>query len=143
VFIVASSADARVIGSTMLLVSVLCLLPALLVVNAITTPMYALAFARYVDDPRVNVFFEVASLFEQIQINIGTTVTYVLNTAILWAVTLILVFIPIIGWIAAGALFFPVQAVLIAQYARAVLGSPGDVLARPEPPPHSLPPRRR
>ena len=55
------------IGSTLVLALSCCLFPLLLVYSIITMPMLALGIGRYVEDPRIDIFFEFAFLFETLR----------------------------------------------------------------------------
>src|SRR5215211_5059965 len=55
------------IGSTLVLALSCCLFPILLIYNLVVLPMFALGLGRYVEDPRMNVFFEFSYLFETLR----------------------------------------------------------------------------
>ncbi len=110
------------IGSTLILALGCCLFPLLLVYNIITVPMLALGIGRYVEDPRIDVFFEVAFLFETLRQHIDQMIQWWLATLVIDVVFVILGLIPVIGWAAGAALMVPVYAMLTGQFALVLLG---------------------
>ncbi len=110
------------IGSTLVLALSCCLFPLLLVYSIVTVPMLALGIGRYVDDPRIDVFFEVASLFETLRKHTDQVIQFWLAALVAGVVFAILGVIPVIGWAAGAALWVPVNAMLTGQFALVLLG---------------------
>jgi hypothetical protein len=110
------------IGSTLLLALSCCLFPILLIYNLIAVPMMALGIGRYVEDPRINVFFEFALLFDLLRQHTDTVLKWWLAAVVADIVFIILGIIPVLGWIVLAALIVPVFGMLTGQFALVVLG---------------------
>ena len=110
------------IGSTLILALGCCLFPLLLIYNVITMPMLALGIGRYVEDPRIDVFFEIARLFETLRQHTDQVIQWWLAALIIDVVFVILGLIPVLGWAAGTALLVPVYAMLTGQFTLALLG---------------------
>ena len=110
------------IGSTLVLALSCCLFPLLLVYSIVTVPMLALGIGRYVEDPRIDVFFEVAFLFETLRKHTDQVIQFWLAALVAGVVFAILGVIPVIGWAAGAALLVPVNAMLTGQFALVLLG---------------------
>lgn len=108
-----------------------CLFPLLLLYNVVAMPMLALALGRYSEDPRVEVFFQFASLFEQIRTNTDSA----LQLLIAFVISILVFAIPVIGWFAGLALLVPVHGIFTGQFASRVLGGKPPVAPRRAPMP--------
>lgn len=113
-----SSGGTMIAGGSVALGVGCCLFPLLLVYNVVALPLLALAMGRYSEDPRVEVFFQFASLFEQLRTNT--------DSALQWLIAFIIVnivfAIPLIGWFIGLALLIPVHGILAGRFATRVLG---------------------
>lgn len=121
-FIIGVSDGARIVGSTVMIASVCCLAPIMLVYNALMLPFFALGLARFAEDPRLSAFFAVGSLYEDVGQQLGVTLQYLLWLVLALAALAALLIIPLAGWALFAALLFPVTGILAGQYARRVLG---------------------
>jgi hypothetical protein len=132
-FLLQSSGGTSIAGGSVALGVGCCLFPLLLIYNVVALPMLALALGRYSEDPRVDIFFQFASLFEQLRSNT--------DVALQWLIAIIianLVFaIPLIGWFAGLALLIPVHGILAGQFAARVLGGKGRAEPRRAPMPRT------
>lgn len=126
------------IGSTLMLALSCCLFPILLVYNLVSVPMLALGIGRYVEDPRINVFFELSLLFDMLRQHTDTVIQWWLAAIVVDIVFLLLGIIPVLGWIVLAALVVPVLGMLTGQFALTILGGlkgkPKNA-ERPAPPP--------
>ncbi len=141
--IVAQNMSSGFIGSTLVLALSCCLFPVLLVYSLITVPMIALGIGRYVEDPRINVFFEFSFLLENLRKNIDQVIQWWLAAIVANIVFLILGVIPVIGWAIAAALLVPVYGMLTGQFALAIFGKLKEKPKNQPPanPPRSAPPQ--
>ncbi|MBI5668368.1 MAG: DUF4013 domain-containing protein [Chloroflexi bacterium] len=105
-----------VLGSSLSLVTLCCLLPLLLVYNLVTWPMLALGLSRYAEENNVVVFFQFGDLFNAVRRQQNLTVQWVLVMIGVSLVFALVLAIPCIGWLLAPALGLPVIGYLTAQY---------------------------
>lgn len=124
------------IGSTLVLALSCCLFPVLLVYNLVTLPMLAIGIGRYVDEPRINVFFEFSFLFETLRQRLDRVVQWWLAVIAADILFVMLAIIVLIGWVVLAALLIPVYGLLVGQLALETLGGLKDK-------PKNAPPRRR
>lgn len=99
-----------------------CLMPLLLLYNALITPLFTLGLGRYASEPVIGVFFDFNRLWGEISANWGLTGMYLLVMFGFSLVQAILGAVPIIGWALALALTVPVNGLLGGQYALAAQG---------------------
>lgn len=133
-FLLQSSGGTMVAGGSVALGIGCCLFPLLLVYNVIALPLLTLGMGRYADDPRVEVFFEVASLFELLRTNTEAALQWFIAILIAGVAFAVLAVIPCLGWVVGLALLVPVQGILAGQFAARVLGGrpqPARTPARP------------
>ncbi len=128
----AQNMGSGLIGSTLLLALSCCLFPILLIYNIIAVPMLALGIGRYVEDPRINVFFEFSLLFDMLRQHTDTVLQWWLAAVVADIVFVVLGIIPLLGWIVLGALIVPVLGMLTGQFTLAILGG---LKAKPKNPP--------
>ena len=126
------------IGSTLVLALSCCLFPLLLIYNLITLPMLAIGMGRYVETPRINVFFEFSSLFETLRQHLDRVVQWWLAVIAADIIFIMLAVVVLVGWVVLAALLVPVYGMLIGQLALAIFG---DLKAKPKNAPPA--PRRR
>ncbi len=131
------------IGSTLVLALSCCLFPLLLIYSIVTVPMLALGVGRYVEDPRIDVFFEVSFLFETLRQHADQVIQWWLAALVADLVFVILGVIPVIGWAAGAALLVPVYAMLTGQFALVLLGKLKEKPKHQPPTNQPLTPRRR
>jgi Protein of unknown function (DUF4013) len=131
--ILAQNLGSGLVGSTLVLALSCCLFPVLLIYNLLTLPMLALAIGRYVEDPRVNVFFEFASLLKELRRSLDHVLQWWLAVIIVDIVFAICGAIPVIGWAALVALLIPVYGMLTGQFAILMWGKLKDKPKNPSP----------
>jgi len=95
-----------------------CLTPLLIVYVAYTWPMLAHATSKYARGEPARVFFEVGKLSDAVNAVFSESMQLVLAFLLVNAVMTLLQFIPIVGQLIFFALYFPIMAHLIGQYAR-------------------------
>lgn len=134
----AQNMGSGLIGSTLVLALSCCLFPLLLIYNLITLPMLAIGMGRYVEEPRINVFFEFGFLFETLRQHLDRIMQWWLALIAADIIFIILAVFVLIGWVALAALLIPVYGMLTGQLALAILGELKE--KRKNPPPA---PRRR
>ncbi len=134
--ILAQNMGGGLVGSSLMLAVSCCLLPLLLIYNLLTLPMLALAIGRYVEDPRVTVFFEFASLLEELRRNLNLVFQWWLAVIIVNIVFGLCGAIPLVGWLVGAGLLIPVYGMLTGQFAILLLGGLKDK-------PKNRPPVRR
>ncbi len=122
-----------IIGSTLVLAFSCCLFPLLLVYNLVSVPMFALGVGRYVEDPRMNVFFEVSTLFDALRQRLDTVLQWWLAALVANIVFAILLAVPVLGWVVFAALLVPAYAMLTGQFALVLLGKLKDKQKPPTP----------
>ncbi|MBK8020218.1 MAG: DUF4013 domain-containing protein [Chloroflexi bacterium] len=110
------------VGSTLTLFFSCCMFPILLLYNLISLPMFALALGRFVDEPRLGVFFEIGHLLVTLRDHLSTTIMFLVGLLIVGFVfgflgTLTLGLLPL-------ALGAPVLGALTGQLALVMLGKP-------------------
>ncbi len=110
------------VGSTLALAFGCCLFPILLIYNLAMLPMLALGVGRYVDDPRLNVFFEFSFLFETLRQHLDQVVQWWLAALAADLVFAVLGVILLVGWVVQAALLIPVFGMLCGQLALTLLG---------------------
>ncbi|MDZ4770587.1 MAG: DUF4013 domain-containing protein [Chloroflexota bacterium] len=113
---------AGVVSGVLLFFLTCCMLPIVLIYNAITLPMLALGMGRYVDEPRLGVFLEIGYLLVTLRDNLGLATLYLVFTAIANAI------FTIVGTVTFGivpaVLGVLVLGALNGQLAAAILGMP-------------------
>lgn len=119
------------IGSSLMLALSCCLFPLLLVYNLVVLPMFALGLGRYVEDPRMNVFFEFSYLFETLRQHLDRVMQWWLAALVANIVFIIMLVIPVLGWAVFAALLVPTYGMLSGQFALLMLGKLKD---KPKPP---------
>ncbi|MBE2184987.1 MAG: DUF4013 domain-containing protein [Anaerolineae bacterium] len=142
-FIVGISGGAQIVGSTVTIASICCLLPIILIYNLLMLPFFALGLGRFVEEPRLNTFFAFGQLYDSLSIHVSETVQYVVYVFVTGLIIGLLAIIPILGWAFIAALWIPITGLLNGQYARLAIGSlkpEKSKPARPAPAPHR--PRR-
>ncbi len=120
--LLARSLGGGLVGGSLSLALTCCLLPLLLIYSLVTVPMLALGVGRYVEDPRIDVFFQFPYLLTTLRANMGQVIQWWLATLAADVVFGILGAIPLIGWAAASALLVPVYGMLTGQFALVLLG---------------------
>jgi hypothetical protein len=120
--IMAQNMGSGLIGSTLVLALSCCLFPILLVYNLVAVPMLALGIGRYVEDPRINVFFELSLLFDLLRQHTDTVIQWWLAAIVVDIVFVVLGIIPVLGWLVLAALIVPVFGMLTGQFALTILG---------------------
>jgi hypothetical protein len=151
-FVVTTSSGAALVGSSVMLASICCLLPLMLVYNAVMLPFFTVGMGRYTDDPRINAFFGISEAYDYLAGRLSDTILFLAYALIIALITIGLMVIPVIGWIIFSALIIPVTALLGGQYARLILGAkakpkpekrkPKPPSSAPRPPQQNPPPRR-
>lgn len=134
--IINQSIGGNYLGSATSFIFCSCMLPIQLIYNAITLPMFALAMGRFVDDPRLGVFFEIGYLLVTLRDHFGLALLYVIFLVIVYIGIGIMGIIPLVGWVAIMALAVPVIGSINGQFALEILGKPkrSEVEARPPQP---------
>jgi hypothetical protein len=144
-FISGVSGGTQIVGSTVMLASICCLLPILLIYNVVMLPFFALGTARFADEPTLGSYFAFGQLYEEITGHFSITFQYVVFAGGALVILSLLLLIPIIGWVLFAALLIPVNGVFSGQYARLVLGRKAmnpPMKPRPQAPPPVQRPRR-
>lgn len=136
--VLAQNMGSGLIGSTLVLALSCCLFPVLLVYNLVMLPMLGIGIGRYVDEPRINVFFEFSFLFETLRQRLDRVVQWWLAVIVADILFVMLAIVVLLGWVVLAALLIPVYGLLVGQFA---LGTPGGVKDKPKNAPP--PPRRR
>lgn len=111
-------------GTGVTLVALCCLVPVLLAYNLAMSPVLALGIARYADERRAGVLFEVGTLGGLARRQQSASVAYLLAALLANIVFVFLVMLIGIGWLMIFALFAPVHGFLMGEYAARVLGRP-------------------
>lgn len=135
--ILAQNMGSGLVGSTLLLALSCCLFPLLLIYNIFAVPVFALGLGRYVEDPRMNVFFEFSILYELLRQHLDYLVQWWLSALVANVVFVIFAIIPLLGWVVFAALLVPTYGMLAGQFSLLGLGKLKD---KPKPAPAS---RRR
>lgn len=112
----ALSSDADFMAGGTALVLTCCLIPVLLIYSLVIMPMLALGGYRYAETQSISVFFQFGDLLAALQANSSTVLMYILMSIGISLIIGLLAAIPCIGWLAAIALTYPVQAHLIGQF---------------------------
>lgn len=136
--ILAQNMGSGLIGSTLVLALSCCLFPILLVYNLVVLPMFALGLGRYVEDPRMNVFFEFSYLFELLRQHMDHVLQWWLAAIVANIVFVVMLAIPVLGWVTFAALLVPTYGMLSGQFSVLMLGKLKD-----KPKPAAPAPRRR
>ncbi|MCK6577463.1 MAG: DUF4013 domain-containing protein [Anaerolineae bacterium] len=122
IFVLGQGLDAGVVGSALTLFFSCCMLPILVAYNAISLPMYGLATGRFVDSPRLGVYFEIGYLLVTLRDHLSTAILYLIFLVI---ASLILGFL---GALTIGvvplAMGIAVFGALNGQLATEILGKP-------------------
>lgn len=137
--ILSPTLDQTFTGAASSLGLVCCVVPLLLIYNAISWPMLALAIARHGERRETAVLFDFAGLFTLVRANGGASLQYVLWSLLATLVFTLVALIPCAGWVAVPALALPVHGYLMGEYAARVLGRPRLAQSRPVPPPQRPP----
>jgi hypothetical protein len=125
IVLILSTLNTSFTATSVLIGLVCCLVPLLLLYNALIVPLFALGLGRYTTDPVVGVFFDFSRLWSEMSARWGLTGMYLLYMFGFSVVQGVLGAIPIIGWALALAVLVPVNGVLGGQYARAAQGAIG------------------
>lgn len=120
--LIISTANTSFTATGVLVGLLCCLVPLLLLYNALIAPMFALGLGRYAAEPVIGVFFDFSRLWGELSAGWGLTATYVLVMFAFSFVQGILGAVPIIGWALALAVLVPVNGLLGGQYALAAQG---------------------
>lgn len=136
ILIINQSTGGNVISGTITFFFVCCMFPILLVYNILALPMFALGMGRFVDDRRINAFFEIGYLIVTLRDHLSVSILYLMFVVVAYLVFTILS-VPTIG-IVPLALAIPVLGALNGQLTTEILGKPKRV--EPEVPPK---PKRR
>lgn len=107
-----------IFGGFAYVVIVCCALPLLFIYTGVTWSMLAIALNRYAESGDNGVFYRFGKLFRTLQQNASLTLQYVLYSIISNVILSLLGAIPCIGWVAAPALYIPVQGYLIGEFGR-------------------------
>ncbi len=120
---VAPSMGASFTGAGITLISICCVIPVLLVYNALVWPMLALGMALYQDEGHIGVYFQFSRLLTLVRQSGDLTIRYVLMSA---AAGLIFALLSatVVGGIAVLALSLPVMGALTGQYTLRIVGKP-------------------
>ncbi len=121
-FIIGVSGGSQIVGNTVTVASICCLLPIILIYNVLMLPFFALGLGRFAEEPRLNTFFAFGQLYDDLSTNMGDAVQYVVYTFATLLIVGLLAVIPILGWIFIAALWVPVMGLLIGQFSRAASG---------------------
>lgn len=132
--ILGQNLSSGLIGSTLVLALSCCLFPLLLVYNLVVLPMFALGLGRYVEDPRMNVFFEFSYLFESLRQHLDRVLQWWLAALVANIVFFIMLVIPVLGWVTFAALLVPTYGMLSGQFALLMLGKLKDHKPKPAAP---------
>lgn len=125
IMVISQSTGGNVISGTITFFFTCCMFPILLVYNILTLPMFALGMGRFVDDRRLNVFFEIGYLIIALRDHLGVSILYLMFVLVAYLVFSILS-IPTLG-IVPLALSIPVLGALNGQLATEILGKPKRV----------------
>lgn len=132
-FLLQSSGGTTIAAGSVALGVGCCIFPLLLIYNGVAMPMLALAMGRYSEDPRVDVFFQFASLFEQLR----SSTDVALQWLIAFVIVSLIFAIPMMGWFVGLALLIPVHGILVGQFATRLLGGKGRAEPRRAPMPRT------
>lgn len=135
--VLAQNMGSGLIGSTLVIALSCCLFPVLLVYNLVTLPMLAIAMGRYVEEPRINVFFEFSFLFETLRQHLDRIVQWWLVLLVTHLIFVMLTIVVLLGWVVLSALLIPTYGMLVGQLALMILGPLKD---KPKHTPAKAPP---
>jgi hypothetical protein len=113
------------IGGGLTLVLLCCLVPVLLVYNAVWLPFFTIGMARYAETRRWDAFFAYPALWAVIAPAFGQTAVFVAWAFALVVLIGVLAAIPCLGWAVFALLLIPATGLLGAAYAAAVLDGAG------------------
>ncbi|MCC6802152.1 MAG: DUF4013 domain-containing protein [Anaerolineae bacterium] len=136
--VLAQNMGGGLIGSTLILALSCCLFPILLIYNLVMLPALAVGMGRYVEEPRINVFFEFSFLFATLRQHLDRVVQWWLAALAADIIFIMLAAVVLIGWVPLLALLVPVYGMLTGLFARDILGG---LKEKPKNPPPA--PRRR
>lgn len=117
-----STADTSFTSAGVLTGLLCCLLPLLLLYNALIAPLFALGVGRYAAEPVIGVFFDFSRLWGEMSASWGLTGAYLLVMFGFSLVQSILGAVPVIGWALGLAVAVPGNGLLGGQYALAAQG---------------------
>lgn len=129
-FILGVSDGARIVGGTVIVASVCCLLPIILIYNLFMLPFFALGLARFGEAPQLSTFFAFGQIYEDLGRHLGDTVQYMIYLIGVLILLSLLLIVPVLGWALYVGLLIPLWGLLNGQYATLVLGAKA-----PAPPP--------
>lgn len=95
-----------------------CLLPVMIGYLLVTGAMLAVGVARYTRDGQSAVFYRAGLLFEEAQQMGAYSLQWALAVTIVNLATIILLFIPVAGWLVILMMLIPVQGHLLGQFTR-------------------------
>lgn len=142
-FIIGVSGGSQIVGNTVTVASICCLLPVILIYNVLMLPFFALGMGRFAEEPRLSTFFAFGQLYDDLSANMGDAVQYVVYTLVTLLVIGLLAIIPILGWIFIAALWVPIMGLLTGQFSRAAIGSIKPDKSKPVKPASAAPRTRR
>ena len=103
---------------------IICLAPFLLIYLALALLMHTLGMGRFLDDPRLGVFFNVGGLLGLLRARGDITLRYILNVVVLSALFGTLNAIPCLGTVAYLGLQGPVSGALAGLFIHEMLDTP-------------------
>lgn len=121
------------LSGTLALVCLCCTLPLLIGYGVISAGLLVVGMGRYVDEPRLGVFFEVAELWGILRGHMEQTLAWYGNTLVIALIIAALTIIPCIGWAAQLALMIPLTGAVSALYLAEVFpGKPKNTGEKPK-----------
>lgn len=115
-----------VIGGSLSVALLCCLLPLLVLYNALMLPFFTIGMGRYAETHQFGAFFQVNAIWNAIGPNFGATLNYLGLALVLTLVLGVLIAIPCLGWAIFALLLIPATGLLGAFYAAQVLGQSRD-----------------
>lgn len=111
-----------VIGGGLSAVLLCCLVPVVLVYNALMLPFFTIGMARYGETHQFVSFFQLNLIWNAISPNFGATLKYLGQALLLVLALAVLIAIPCLGWALFAIILIPSTGLLGASYALQVMG---------------------